>query len=142
MENSNSLILLAHRICQLANERVHHDETGHKLTARQIQVLLAIKASEGSSQIELAEATGIDRSTMADLIRRLVKYGFVQRTRTKSDARAYSVSLTADGHCAANSGNTILAQAERQLLERLPYNKQAELTGLLQQVVTTVSVEN
>ncbi|MFZ1102753.1 MAG: helix-turn-helix domain-containing protein, partial [Hyphomicrobiaceae bacterium] len=38
--------------------------------------------------------TGIDRSTLADIVRRLTRKGLLQRCRTNEDARAYAVRLT------------------------------------------------
>jgi DNA-binding MarR family transcriptional regulator len=39
----------------------------------------------------------VSRSTMADVIRRLLVKGCVQRRRKRKDARTYSVTLTAKG---------------------------------------------
>lgn len=71
------------------------EKTG--VTAAQAQVLAALLESEGVSQTSLVGKTGIDRSTLADVVRRLLKQGFVSRKRTKEDARAYSVRLTPAG---------------------------------------------
>ena len=49
------------------------------------------------SQTGLVEQTGVDRSTLADVVRRLVKKGLLQRKRTRRDARMYAVRLTAKG---------------------------------------------
>ena len=43
-------------------------------------------------------ATGIDRSSTADLVRRLVTHGWLKRRRTKRDARLYAVRLTPEGN--------------------------------------------
>ena len=50
-----------------------------------------------SSQTELVKITGIDRSTLADLVARLMAQGYVQRRRTKEDARTNSIRLTPIG---------------------------------------------
>jgi DNA-binding MarR family transcriptional regulator len=42
-------------------------------------------------------ATGIDRSSTADLVGRLVAYKWLQRRRIKRDARVYAVRLTPEG---------------------------------------------
>jgi hypothetical protein len=54
----------------------------------------------------LVRATGIDRSTLADMMNRLDKRGLIARTESASDARAYSVRLSA-------SGASILAAAKQ-----------------------------
>ena len=60
-------------------------------------VLLAIAENPGTSQTKLVEATGVDRSTLADVVRRLLVRRLVARKRTKEDARAYAVTLTDAG---------------------------------------------
>ena len=67
------------------------------LTHRQFTVLLAVDMNDGKSQTELVKITGIDRSTLADLVARLMAQGYVQRRRTKEDARTNSVKLTPQG---------------------------------------------
>lgn len=68
---------------------------------RQTAVLFAIarKFAPGyrPSQTELVTVTGIDRSTLADIIRRLLQRGLLERRRTKEDARAYAIKLTSTG---------------------------------------------
>jgi MarR family transcriptional regulator, temperature-dependent positive regulator of motility len=67
------------------------------LTHRQFTVLAAVDANDGKSQTELVRITGIDRSTLADMVARLMAQGLVQRRRTKEDARTNSVRLTPQG---------------------------------------------
>jgi DNA-binding MarR family transcriptional regulator len=70
---------------------------GLDLTPRQFAVLLTVAQREGLSQTDLVEVTGIDRSTLADIVRRMLKKGLLQRRRTREDARAYAVRLTDEG---------------------------------------------
>ena len=67
------------------------------LTHRQFTVLSAVDAHDGKSQTELVAITGIDRSTLADLVARLMTQGYLQRRRTKEDARTNSIRLTPVG---------------------------------------------
>ena len=64
------------------------------LTHRQFTGLSAADVHEGKSQTELVRITGIDRSTLTDLVARLMAQGYVQRRRTKEDARTNSIKLT------------------------------------------------
>lgn len=68
-----------------------------RLTPRQFAVLLTVQQNEGLSQTDLVKRTGIDRSTLADMISRLINRKLLSRTRTKADARANSVKITAAG---------------------------------------------
>jgi DNA-binding MarR family transcriptional regulator len=73
------------------------DEKVGFLTMTQLQVMCAVVAADQPSQTYLVQLTGIDRSTLADVVRRLVKQGRLVRKRTKEDARMYAVKLTAEG---------------------------------------------
>ncbi|MFC2953854.1 MarR family winged helix-turn-helix transcriptional regulator [Marinicaulis aureus] len=68
-----------------------------QLAPGQYSVLLLIGLNPGLSQMRLAEATGIDRSTIVPIISRFVKMGWVRRVRRKEDRRVYSLRLTPAG---------------------------------------------
>jgi len=91
---------LLHRALQLALD-IYAEETGPEaVTQRQFAVLSAVAAQEGLTQTDLVRATGIDRSTLADLVARMIGKSLLARQRSTSDARANTVSLTAEGRAA------------------------------------------
>ncbi len=92
-----SPIHLLHRAGQCAADIFAAEMGGLDLTPRQFAVLLTVAQREGLSQTDLVEVTGIDRSTLADIVRRMLKKGLLQRRRTREDARAYAVRLTDEG---------------------------------------------
>jgi MarR family transcriptional regulator, temperature-dependent positive regulator of motility len=65
-------------------------------------------------------ATGIDRSSIADLAKRLVAHGWLRRRRTKRDARAYSVRLTPEGRRMLAVGIPAARVVEEMFLVSLP----------------------
>lgn len=67
------------------------------ITPRQLAIMASLAAEGAVSQKRLVDATGIDRSTMADVVRRMLKSGVITRRRSKEDARAYKVSLSETG---------------------------------------------
>ena len=93
----NNLHILAtiHRAGQIASEIF--EECSGELTPRQAQVLWAIAAGSGKSQTDIVAETDIDRSTLADICRRLKNRNLITRRRTKEDQRAYSLALTDEG---------------------------------------------
>ena len=108
-----SPIHLLHRAGQCASD-VFQGEMGEgDLTPRQYAVLVAVSQNEGLSQTHLVEKTGVDRSTLADIVRRMLKKGLLQRRRTKDDARAYAVKLTEEGW-------RILKTVDDKILAALP----------------------
>jgi DNA-binding MarR family transcriptional regulator len=67
------------------------------LTQRQLTVLAEVDRSDGLSQIALVKTTGIDRSTLADMVARMMAQGYLQRRRHKDDGRTNSVRITPAG---------------------------------------------
>ena len=64
---------------------------------RQFTVLQAVDQNDGISQTSLAVLTGIDRSTLADLVARLIDQGYLQRRRTKDDGRTNALRMSPAG---------------------------------------------
>ena len=95
------------------------------LTPRQYAILLTVAQNEGLSQTHLVEKTGIDRSTLADIVRRLLKKGLLQRRRTKDDARAYAVKLTEEGFRILKSAEPMAKKVDDRILAAIP-NQQRE----------------
>jgi MarR family transcriptional regulator, temperature-dependent positive regulator of motility len=86
------------------------------LTHRQYIVLHAADSNEGKSQTELVKITGIDRSTLADLVGRLISQGYLQRRRTKEDARMNSVRLTPAGKKALKQAQGGAEDVDKKLM--------------------------
>lgn len=118
---SQSLIHLLHRAGQLADEAFGAHVGGDaRVTPRQLVVLAAIDALPDPSQTQLVDKTGIDRSTMADIVRRLSRNGLVARKRTRADGRRYAVRLTDKGRRALEGGIAASDAANLALLKRVP----------------------
>ena len=131
MTQSTSLIHLLHRASQIAEERLTRELGDTDVTPRQIAVLAVIAEHEDPSQTDVVEATGIDRSTLADIVRRLVDRKLVSRRRTKEDVRAYALKVTDAGRKVLTTSMPVLARVEVALLDALPAKKRGELVDLL-----------
>ena len=86
------------------------------LTHRQFTVLLAVDSNDGKSQTDLVKVTGIDRSTLADLVARLLAQGYLQRRRTKDDGRTNAIRITAIGKKMLKTALPGADEVDRQLL--------------------------
>ncbi len=96
---------------------LYMDEVGKSgLTHRQFTVLLAVDTHEGKSQTELVKITGIDRSTLADLVSRLMAQGYLQRKRTKEDARTNAIRLTPVGKKALKAAQGGAEDIDKKML--------------------------
>ncbi|MEM9810330.1 MAG: MarR family transcriptional regulator [Pseudomonadota bacterium] len=123
---------LLRRAQQYADDLYKKEVGARGLTSRQFTVLHAISEQEGLSQTDLVRKTGIDRSTLADMIARLTSKGYVARQRTKDDARANSVKLTASGKKALSGAESKVMKAEAAALNLLPKTQQSGFMKALQ----------
>ena len=114
LERSPSHLL--HRALQLALD-IYTVETGPvSITQRQYAVLAAVAANEGLSQTELVRTTGIDRSTLADLVGRMIAKGYLERERSAEDARANTVKLGQAGREVLEAVAPRVAAADQRIL--------------------------
>ena len=117
LERSPSHLL--HRALQLALD-IYKVETGPvSITQRQYAVLAAVAANEGLSQTDLVRATGIDRSTLADLVGRMILKGHLVRERSPEDARANTVKLGEAGRAVLEAIAPRVAAADQRILALL-----------------------
>lgn len=129
LERSPSHLL--HRALQLALD-IYAEETGpDAVTQRQFAVLAAVAAHEGLTQTDLVRSTGIDRSTLADLVARMIGKGLLARRRSTADARANTVSLTETGRAALEAAKPRVAAADARILKLLPTRKRDAFLGVL-----------
>lgn len=134
-----SVLHLLHRAGQCADE-IFADNIGKSdLTPRQYAVLRAVADSEEPSQTVLVEKTGIDRSTLADIVRRLVERNLLQRKRTKHDARMYAVKLTSSGSSALRSAEPAAKSTDDKLLSVLSAGDRSTLLKALGVIVEKLS---
>lgn len=117
---ARSPIHLLHRAGQCAGDIFHAEMKDGDLTPRQLAVLVTVAHNEGLSQTGLVDRTGIDRSTLADIVRRMQKKGLVQRRRTKEDARAYAVRLTDEGRRVLRTAEPLAKRVDERILDALP----------------------
>ncbi|MDE2133449.1 MAG: winged helix-turn-helix transcriptional regulator [Alphaproteobacteria bacterium] len=125
------------RRCQQYFGDLYAREAGScELTKQQFIVLAALESNEGVSQTALVEMTGIDRSTLAEMVRRLLERGLLLRERTEQDARANAVAITGNGRKALRAARSAADRAERLFLDALPPSKRGEFIKSLSMIVS------
>ena len=141
-DRDNSLdrspIHLLHRAYQAVDQVFAAGMQTNGLTARQLAVLVTIDQNEGLSQTGLVDRTGIDRSTLADVVRRLKGKGLLQRRRTKEDARAYAVKLTDEGRQVLRTAEPLAKRADQRVLDALPAKRRGEFMTALTAIIRTL----
>ncbi len=74
----------------------------HGVSIAMWRVLAGLSINGRQRQIDVAETTSIDVSTISRLVTRLVSLGLVTRTRSDTNNREVSVELTAKGRALVN----------------------------------------
>lgn len=67
------------------------------LTPRQLALLLASYQHPGGTLAELGAAIAVDRSTVAEMVSRMVDGGLLERKASEHDGRAWSIHITEQG---------------------------------------------
>jgi DNA-binding MarR family transcriptional regulator len=137
-ELDRSPIHLLHRAGQCAADIFQAEMGLDDLTPRQYAVLLTVSQNEGLSQTQLVEKTGIDRSTLADIVRRMLKKGLLTRRRTREDARAYAVRLTDEGWRSLRAAEPVSRRVDERILSALPAGQRDRFLADLATIVTAL----
>jgi MarR family transcriptional regulator, organic hydroperoxide resistance regulator len=70
----------------------------HGLSIAMWRVMAALSSAGGQRQIDLADLTSIDASTLSRIVTRLVRMGLVTRARSTNSNREVVVTLSAKGN--------------------------------------------
>lgn len=124
---------LLHRAEQLAADRFAR-LVGDTITLRQFAVLAAIGQSPGLSQSHLVRMTGVDRSTLADMMTRMERNGWITREESESDARAYAVRLAPEGTRLLAATTQHARAADAAILDLLSPRKRKAFLAMLAEV--------
>src|SRR5215831_21399613 len=133
---------LLRRCVQYANDLFSQEPSAADLTKQQFTVLSAVEQNEGMSQTDLVLITGIDRSTLAEMIRRMIEKGLLDRERTESDQRANAVRMAAGGRKALRSARSASERVERTLLSGLSASDRPRFLKMLAAVVSQAETED
>ena len=134
-----SALHLLHRAGQCAEVLFSTEAGKSDLTPRQYAILTSVSQQPDISQTGLVEQTGVDRSTLADIVRRLVKKGLLQRKRTRRDARMYAVRLTHKGQSALSQLKPAAARVDQRLLSALKADQRSGFIDALGEIVRAMN---
>jgi MarR family transcriptional regulator, organic hydroperoxide resistance regulator len=99
----------------------------HGLSIAMWRVMAVLASNGGQRQIDLADLTSIDASTLSRLVTRLVQLGIVTRARSASSNREVAIKLSAKGNTLVARLIPIARDYETTAIAGLPA---AELTVL------------
>ena len=105
------------------------------ITPVQYGLMTAVAALPGLDQTTLGQEVGLDRTTTADVIKRLEARGLLERSFDPSDRRIRTVLLTAEGKAAVTELHGQMTNAQERLLEPLRPAEKAMLLDLMRRLV-------
>ena len=126
---------LLHRVGQCAGELFQSEMNGVDLTARQYVVLVAAAHKDGPSQQDIIDHTGIDRSTVSQVVQIMVRKGLLKRRRTRQDARAYAITLTPLGRDVLKTSEPIVNRIDETLVAVLTSARASSFVDNLRTIV-------
>lgn len=136
---AGSALHLLHRAGQAADILFAKQFDERELTPRQYAVMAALTGNERASQTDLVKITGIDRSTLAEIVKRLCDRGLMSRMRSIHDARAYSVRLTPAGHKLVEDAMPAVQRIEERMFESLPVSQRSKFADDLCAIVAATT---
>ena len=98
----------------------------------QFAVLLTVYRHPGLNQTHLVDRTGIDRSTIADMIDRMVARGYLERKRDATDQRVNTLWTTPAGVAAVDACVEAAIAVQEEILAPVPPEKRAALLEALE----------
>jgi DNA-binding MarR family transcriptional regulator len=104
---------------------------GFDFTPGSFGVLTLIRSNPGITQVALAAAFGVDKSTMSPVIFRLEKRGLVRREILASDRRCHALFFQESGEATFLSAREVIRTFEERVAARLSRLEQRELARLL-----------
>jgi DNA-binding MarR family transcriptional regulator len=107
---------------------------GEALTPGEFGLLVLVDRNAGLSQMALARALGIDRSTLVPILDRLQARGLLMRHRSPTDARTHALALTPAGEKALARFARLVKSHEKRIASHLSVAEIRTLIDLLEKV--------
>jgi DNA-binding MarR family transcriptional regulator len=126
--------LLGYRL-RLAQQAVFRDfaESVSELPPGRVGILLLIEANPGVTQTRLAQAVGLDRSTLVGVLHSLAARELVERRRGE-DRRTNGLWLTRTGRTLVANLKRRIRSHERRVAARLSPEERGQLLALLEKL--------
>ncbi|MEV1061887.1 MarR family transcriptional regulator [Streptomyces sp. NPDC050263] len=124
---------LARRL-QQAHYLLWNTMVSEEITSPQFAVLNALVAEPGLDQRTVGERVGLDRSTVAEVISRLIRRGLLDKVRDPQDGRRFLLRLTEDGLRTHRKLTVRTARMNQVFLSPLSAAEQTQFLELIQRV--------
>ena len=111
----------------------------HKLTIDMWRVLAALSNNGGQRQIDLADVTSIEASTVSRLVTRLVRLGLVTRGRSETSNREVQVQLSPKGRALVKKLIPVALGLEATAVEGISAADLAQLKRTLRRIYANLA---
>ena len=119
------------RRAQQRHVAVWLSEVSTEITSVQYAALEILQKTPGINQRQLGDELDVDRSTIADLVARMVRNDLIERSDDPVDKRSYVLFLTSEGKKYLATLRPRVEEVERILTARLTERECLELRRLL-----------
>lgn len=135
-----SIVHLLHRASQRASELFAKAAGPEGLTPRQFAVLAAAASKEGMSQTDLVKATGVDRSTLGQIVHRMAERGLLDRRQMPNDQRAFAVRPTDKGRQLIAQYTPLSVEVDGALLKAMPADTRGHFLATLKDIADRIGL--
>lgn len=106
-----------------------------EITPVQFGVLTVLQGGEEMDQLSLSTSVGIDRTSGADVFRRLERRGLLTRKPSEWDGRAKSIKITDVGREFVDRVRPHMARAQERLVEPLSHEEREEFYRIVNKMI-------
>ena len=107
-----------------------------EVSSVQFAALLVARERPGLSQADLCDELGLDRSTIADLVERMVRRGLLASSKSTEDRRRKVLSLTAAGAATLSDLSPAVDRINEMLTSPLADDEIEQLHSVLRRMVS------
>ena len=126
---------LVRRLHQIHSAIFLEECQGFAITPVQYGLISTLLANPGIDQVTLGGEVGIDRTNVADVLKRLSERGLVRRERSKTDGRSMVAFLTKEGESVAEEMYDSMRRAQDRLLSPLRPEFRAAFLAMLTELI-------
>lgn len=125
------------RRAQQVHQAAWFRDVSTEVTSVQFAALSVLARTPGVSQADLGTALDLDRSTIADVVRRMATRGLISRVRSATDARRNELLLTDHGRAVLTDLQPRAAALGAVLTAGLDREEAAQLRHLLRRILVS-----
>lgn len=113
----------------------------HGLTGPQLAALDEIVRSGAMSLTALSRAVHLSQATVTGIVQRLERQGLIERSKSTTDRRSFTISATDKGHRVLDDSPSLLQDRFRAALSDLENWERLQILATLQRVASLMDAE-